>query len=145
MFWKWDARLECWICSPTTAAGAWWPLCSMNTACVAVTRGLMLDVASNGTEKTKLSGSMPCWSTALLYHTSSIARWFVSLKCLQESNLRVRHDHDLATMAHSLITTSLHRQHICNAVYWWYPTYPGVPSLLYSAHCLLWQYTREIQ
>nr|CAD7570714.1 unnamed protein product [Timema californicum] len=58
MFRKCAASVECWNCNPTTAAGARCPLWSTNTACVAVTRGLPWAPASNGTENTKLSGSM---------------------------------------------------------------------------------------
>lgn len=82
MFIKCEAKVECWNWRPTTAAGALWPLCSTKTAWVAVTKGLFWISASKGTENTKLSGSIVCWWTALLYHSSSMALLFVSLKCL---------------------------------------------------------------
>lgn len=81
---KWLARVAWRNCKPTTAAGARWFLCSTNTACVAVTSGRPCLSASNGTEKTKLSGSMVCWWTARWYHTSSTARLLPALKCLQQ-------------------------------------------------------------
>lgn len=85
MFKKWVARVECWNCKPTTAAGALCPFDSIKTACVAVTNVFGDAPTSNGTENTKLFGSILCWSTALLYQTSSIALRLYSLKCLQQS------------------------------------------------------------
>lgn len=50
--------MECWNCNPTTATGALCPLLSMKTAWVAMTRGFPDEPELNGTEKTKLSGSI---------------------------------------------------------------------------------------
>lgn len=80
------ANESCCSCRPTTAAGALCPRCSMKIACVAVTTGasaLSVYPESNGTLNTKLSGSIECWSTARLYHISSVALLFNSLKWLK--------------------------------------------------------------
>lgn len=78
-----------WKCNPTTAAGALCALDSTNTACVASTNGGLplkssaSEPSRNGTENTKLSGSIAWCSTARLYHSESNAREYFSLKCLK--------------------------------------------------------------
>lgn len=43
--------------------------------------------ALKGTLKTKLSGSMECWSTARLYHEESIALAYFSANGLNKGNV----------------------------------------------------------